>query len=75
MVGCPCDTSRPGCRTASILSYDCVLLDSLLNWGAIVFTMLGGVLLLAQRGVVTREHGGSTLNTSLAHFTLSLIHI
>ena len=60
MVGCPCDTSRLGCRTASILSYDCVLLDSLLNWGAIVFTMLGGVLLLA---------GGSTLNTSLAHFT------
>ena len=40
MVGCPCDTSRLGCRTASILSYDCVLLDSLLNWGAIVFTML-----------------------------------
>lgn len=69
MVGCPCDTSRLGCRTASILSYDCVLLDSLLNWGAIVFTMLGGVLLLAERGVVTREHGGSTLNTSLAHFT------
>jgi hypothetical protein len=31
MKGCPCDTSRLDCRIAIILTYDCVLMDSLLN--------------------------------------------
>ena len=56
---CPCDTSRLSCRLASILSYDCVLLDSLLNWAAIVLTTLGGSLLLRPWQCTGRPHTGT----------------
>lgn len=75
MDGCPCGTSRLGCRVASILSYDCVLLDSLLNWGAIVIIMLGGTLLLRPGRTWWFAHGGSQMaapsrppHTGLVHF-------
>jgi hypothetical protein len=67
MKGCPCATPRLGCRIAIILTYDCVLMDSLLNWGAIVLTTLGGALLL--RTTTHSERLVARLpNTGVVHF-------